>query len=326
MQTLIRKVSEMIDFQCQFFIYMCLILLFLHIFTDPVVADQSIIIEADTQYSYAENRFSEKDYLTAIVEYKRFVRFFPDDRRVPEATFKVGMSWYNGGKYGEALSIFDTISGGSANGSYYIDAWFMAAQCHLKANNPVGAEIHLENLIRTTEDTDAVDRALNTIGWIRIDTGRWKHAEESFRKIGSGNRDLYQAGRISDALRRSGEIPRKNPTLAGSLALLPGAGFFYCERYRDAFIAFLLNGGMIYAAYESFDNDHHALGGLISFVGFGFYAGNIYGSVTGAHKYNRNADRVFSRELKSSFQPELDLGVFYLPERNAPGLALQIVF
>jgi hypothetical protein len=52
------------------------------------------------------------------------------------------------------------------------------------------------------------------------------------------------------------------------------------------------------AAYESFDDGNDALGGVITFVGLGFYAGNIYGATTSAHKYNRNKERGFIENLK----------------------------
>lgn len=77
------------------------------------------------------------------------------------------------------------------------------------------------------------------------------------------------------------------------------------ERYQDAFIAFLLNGGLILAAYESFDKGHNALGGLLTFVGFGFYAGNIYGAVTGAHKFNRKENGQFIYKLRKNTRVNL---------------------
>ena len=40
----------------------------------------------------------------------------------------------------------------------------------------------------------------------------------------------------------------------------------------------MLNAGLILSAWEAFDNELYALGGVISFVEFGFYAGNIYGA------------------------------------------------
>jgi hypothetical protein len=60
-------------------------------------------------------------------------------------------------------------------------------------------------------------------------------------------------------------IKRKNPTTAGLLSIIPGAGHLYCERKRDALISFFLNGAMIYAAYEAFDHDLDVLGGIITF-------------------------------------------------------------
>ena len=66
-----------------------------------------------------------------------------------------------------------------------------------------------------------------------------------------------------------------------------GAGHLYCERKRDAFISFLLNGAMIYAAYGAFDHDLDVLGGIITFFELGFCSENIYSAVSSAHKYNR---------------------------------------
>ena len=75
--------------------------------------------------------------------------------------------------------------------------------------------------------------------------------------------------------------------MAGFLSILPGGGYFYCERYQDALVAFLLNGALILASWEAFDQGNPALGGVIAAVEFGFYAGNIYGGIASAHKYQR---------------------------------------
>lgn len=49
---------------------------------------------------------------------------------------------------------------------------------------------------------------------------------------------------------------------------------------------FFLNAGLGLAAWKAFEQDNPALGGVISFVGAGFYSGSIYGSVSAAHKFN----------------------------------------
>ena len=98
---------------------------------------------------------------------------------------------------------------------------------------------------------------------------------------------------------------RKNPGLAGALAIVPGVGYLYCERYQDALIALLVNGGLIWAACEAFHNDLYALVAVITFVEVGFYAGNIYGSVSSAHKYNRKNERQWIDNLRRRLKVDL---------------------
>jgi hypothetical protein len=57
----------------------------------------------------------------------------------------------------------------------------------------------------------------------------------------------------------------------------------------------------MWAAYESFDQDLNALGGLLSFVGLGFYASNIYGAVSGAHKYNLRHKQRYADQLRLEY-------------------------
>ena len=96
-------------------------------------------------------------------------------------------------------------------------------------------------------------------------------------------------------------------------------GQLYCERYEDALIAFLVNTGLIWATVEAFSNDLYALGSVIGFVGLGFYAGNIYGAVGDAHKFNRRAVRTFSNGLTTRWR----VGVLPAPQKDGIGLVLQ---
>ena len=99
--------------------------------------------------------------------------------------------------------------------------------------------------------------------------GLWEKARDGFERISFQNRDKYNIRQILIELDRKLSLKRKNPTIAGILAIVPGAGHLYCERKRDAFVSFLLNGAMIYAAYEAFDNDLNALG-LLPFLSLAF--------------------------------------------------------
>ena len=85
--------------------------------------------------------------------------------------------------------------------------------------------------------------------------------------------------------------------------------------------AFLINAGLIWAAWEAFDDEQYALGSVITFVEFGFYAGNIYGAVSGAHKYNR--DRVSEFRERLNQRRQISLSLAPVPEGAALRLTVR---
>ena len=267
--------------------------------------DPSLILSPDKQFNYAQDLFSVKDYSTAVNEYKRFIYFFPKDNRAELAMFQVGMSYFLDRHFNEAVDSFKKLTDQYFETEYSIKSYFMMSEAYanLKAFNL--ALISLNNLIMITQDEDIKDEAYYRIGWIYIETASWDNARQHFEKISPKNRQKFRLERLADELDKETLIPQKDPNLAGFLSIIPGGGYLYCERYQDALIAFLLNGGLIYAAYESFDEGHGALGGLLTFVGFGFYAGNIYGAVTSAHKFNRKETGRFIYQLKKNTRVNL---------------------
>ena len=134
--------------------------------------------------------------------------------------------------------------------------------------------------------------------------GKWEKALASFSKISQERQDEYRLKILNQELKKTGEIPSKAPKLAGFLAVIPGAGHLYCERYQDAAVSFLLNGAMIASAWLAFDNDNPALGGLLSIIEIGFYSGNIYSAVSSAHKYNKARQAIFIEKIRKKSQSQ----------------------
>jgi hypothetical protein len=203
-----------------------------------------------------------------------------------------------------------------------IKSYFMISQAHVKLNTLGLAIINLNNLITLTGDEDVRDEAYYRLGWIYIEMASWEKARLYFSRISAKNKTKYRLERLTDELNKEKLIPKKDPGLAGFLSIMPGAGYLYCERYQDALIAFLLNGGLICAAYESFDDNNNALGGVIAFVEFGFYAGNIYGAATSAHKYNRKQTVNFIEKLKNNTKINLSTNV----KNKGVCLAFEFIF
>jgi tetratricopeptide (TPR) repeat protein len=289
----------------------------------PSFAETTVTINAEKQLQYAQQLFSQKKYILAIAEYEQFIYLFPGDGRVPEARFNMGMAYYSDRQYPEAIQTFNELSGRVDTGSaYHARAFFMTAESQTRIGRQASALTTLHNLATLSDDMDVKDEAHYRMGWIYLETANWERAQTYFQKISHSNHAKYRLADLNKRIENAANIHHKKPAMAGALAILPGAGYLYCNRPRDALISFLLNGGLIYAAYEAFDNDMVALGSVISFVEIGFYSGNIYGSISSAHKYNQDQDRRFVDHLKENLKVNLSSR----PENKGLELSLQYRF
>jgi len=271
----------------------------------PAQAEQFLNVGADVQFEYAESLYAGDDFLLAVGEYKRFIFLFPDHDRVEEAAYKIGLCFLSAGHTADAIASFKELMRTYPDGRYTDQSHFRISEGYLRSNQAGAAITSLRNLSIVTDDTAVRDEAYYRMGWIYIGMGQWEQAQGVFTRISQDNRNAYRLEELSQALAEEPKMKRKSPKLAGTLAVLPGAGYLYCGRYQDALIAFLVNGGLIWAAYESFSNDLYALGSVITFVEIGFYAGNIYGSVASAHKYNRKNESRWIEQLRKNVKVSL---------------------
>ncbi len=262
------------------------------------LGQESVVINADHQFRFAESYFSRGEYYKAIGEYERFLHFFPEDERAEMAMFKIGASYLKGRRFSDATRAFTALIDRFRDSELAVRSYFKVAESYLERQQYDMARTALDNLLLITKDSDVRDEVFYRQGWIYLEVDQWEKARESFDRISAKNREAYRLKQLSEEMNKKKSLTTKNPTAAGLLAILPGAGHLYCERPRDAFIAFLLNGGMILAAVEAFDNDNEALGGLITFFELGLYSGNIYSAVNSAHKYNRRQKQDFFQYLK----------------------------
>jgi hypothetical protein len=216
--------------------------------------------------------------------------------------FKAGQSFFRAKDPLTAIKIFTSLTTGSRLDAIAVESYFMAAQSHLQMNAITQAVVQLSNLIALSDDPVVNDRAYYQIAWIHIDHADWSGALRALNRLTPAGHRQYHADAIQKALERSTQIPRKDPATAGVLSIIPGGGQLYCHRPKDALIAFVLNVGTFWAAHEAFSEDQPALGGLLTFVGLGFYAGNIYGAVNDARKFNADQKRRFVDRLKHQSQ------------------------
>lgn len=268
-----------------------------------------LTIDADGQLQFARHLFEQQDYDNAANEYRRFVYFFPADPRVDRVRHQIGRCQYRNGQYPAAVKTFEAIVEQRPPSDYAALSYLSMAECYLKLNAASQAIHTLDRLMASSGQPAIRAKAAYRKGWIYLQNHQWEKARASFSQVPATAGDPERLHALDQALASVDEIPRKNPTTAGMLAVIPGAGHLYCNRYQDALMAFVINAGLILAAVEAFDHDQPALGGLLSLVGLGFYSGNIYSAVNNAHKYNRRQQNRFVEQLEDQFGVDLAAGV-----------------
>lgn len=99
-------------------------------------------------------------------------------------------------------------------------------------------------------------------------------------------------------------IKYKKPWLSAGLStLIPGTGKIYSGYWKDGLISLLFVGISGWQAYRGFNKNgiSSVYGWIYSGVGFGFYIGNIYGSVKAANKYNYSQDHNIIHQVDKVF-------------------------
>ena len=286
------------------------------IFSPALLYGQQVVVDSGVQFRLAESLYKQRDYNEAALEYMRFYHLFPSHENVPQARYKTGVSFFRAGRLKDAKRHFAEIASDFSDSEGYAPkAMFALSDVYMAMDRVPDAVNTLSNLVTLTKDTSLKDRALQKLAWLIL-----KNAEElasrSDYRINPYHRAQEYLAMVSETAVEKHKIKglladlesmesrrKKHPFLAGLSAIIPGGGFLYCERYRDAATAFLFNSAMMLGAYESFRNDQPFLGSAIAFVETGFYAGNIYGSVSGAHKYNRKKKKQMIQGLEKKYRP-----------------------
>jgi len=267
----------------------------------------AVLLDADRQFQFAEHYFQKAEYYRAIGEYERFIYYFPQAKQVELSRYRIGLAYLKGEQYQEAIQAFKRLIDEYQTSAYAIKSYLGVSEAYVQLKCYDEALINLESLITIAPDQNIKDEAYYQSGWVYLEKGLWENAQTCFDKISAQNREKYRLRHLLKELDRKKLLKRKDPSIAGLLAIVPGAGHLYCKRYRDALVSFLVNCALIFAAYEAFDHDQEALGGIITFVEIGFYSGNIYSAVSSAHKYNRDEKNRFLRYLKEHAKINISL-------------------
>jgi len=301
--------------------------LFLLILAFPVMHPPDVLggepVDCERQMAFAESLFDESDFYRAIGEYKRLIFLCPDAKALCErAYFKIGLSYFKAEKWQNAQEAFDTFL------DSFPDSRMAGEALYFKGLSEKNLSLHEKAFatfahIIEIETGEPRARAIYESALVLVEMEEWKRAEEMFLRVPEQSELHGSAGIFSAGLAHIGNLPRKSPGVAGTLAaVLPGAGHLYTERPKDALVAFLLNGAFIWSAVELFEDDEYVTGGIVTFFELGWYSGNIYSAVSSAHKFNKKTREDFLRRLKD----RVNLSYLYDADRGCSGLILSMTF
>jgi tetratricopeptide (TPR) repeat protein len=258
---------------------------------------------ADQLIAFAAQLMREGEYFRAITEYRRFLFYYPQDPRQAMVHFRIGLAFYRGQNYAEALQTFREVAQRYPETIYGKQAWLWQGESLMRQAQYGSAEQVYVEALKQFGQEEVGQLARYQRGWTLLYRGLWREASAQFQHV-SPESSLYRVARhLAEESLAGEQLPRKSPRTAGILSgVLPGSGQLYNGRLGDALLAFVLNGLFVAGIVESIEHREFAVAGILSFFEAGWYTGNIYGAVNGAHKQNRHVVETFLRNLENRFR------------------------
>ena len=259
------------------------------IFENSLATNMNIIPKLDTpdtQYRFAMSLMNDGDYYRAIGEFKRYLFLYPDGNLADSAMINIGNSMFGAGRYQNVIDwhnkhIVSYNKSFPGSGLLLGRAYFRLGKYHHAIDVLLGES-------RDRTDSAEKDEHLFLAGLAAVRMQQYARAQSLFEQVCTPNARMDRAQYYAELLSDNKRYSQKSRIAAGMLSLAPGLGYAYCGYYRTALSSLIANGLLFWAASSAFENENYGAGGFISMVLIGFYAGNIYGSITTADRFNES--------------------------------------
>ena len=273
-------------------------------FPTPALSEQ-IVIDSNDQYQFALQTLEKGENQRAVVEFERFIHFFPKSEKVPQARYYIGMAYVKGKQYEKARKVLNEVYESYPGKLIAGKALLLVGESYYEQGIWEEAGTYFKRVIQEYPLPQLENLAYYRLGWSQMQANRWLEASETFKQVEQGSPLYPSALDLTEMSLKGEQLSYKSPTTAGIMSIVPGLGHVYTKRYKDGMVAFLLNGLTIWAAVEAFDEDLDVLGGLLVALEVGWYSGSIYSAVNSAHKYNRKVRNDYRQSLPDRFNIEI---------------------
>ncbi|MBK8392612.1 MAG: hypothetical protein IPL23_26560 [Saprospiraceae bacterium] len=268
---------------CKFFLFS----FFLFMFSFGLKAQESVVIDSVSQALFAKYLFDQGLYKFAAEEYERLHYYYPNNKKYTLALFKA-----------------DRFAGN-------IDHMQARLQLLPDQDKQLSRQYFL-SLITNDQlplAQQLLDNGLRDYGKISDDYFKFKVGllvMEGSHKAAQDTMEKYKIddSALANLIVMGSESKRKSKTLAGLMsAIVPSSGRFYARDYKDAIFSLVFMGGTAFQSYKRFNKGgiNSAGGWIYGGISFGFYLGNIWGSVKAADRYNQKNYKKVYDETKNYF-------------------------
>lgn len=243
---------------------------------------------------FADHLFVDGDWYRAITEYRRFL--FQVRGRSPEApraALAIGEALLRGEQWDAAGRQLDGVAARTTDVEQRRTALFGAGRAYLLDQRPELAKPRLRLLAEDETAPDGLRREARwLLAWGHFDAGELDEAYEHFSAIAqAGGRHAEDAAGAAQALLDREGLEKKNPLIAGALSLVPGVGHFYLGRWGVGLTSLAWNGLFIVAAASAWLTGNWGVALVLTLFEISWYAGGVFGAVSGAMRHNRDVMR-----------------------------------
>ena len=240
---------------------------------------------------------AQGNYDAAITEYKRFLFFHPDDPRVGEVYYNIGLAYKAQGLWTEAVTALRTATYLAIDSETKSAYQLALAVTLIATQNYDLAQLELIKVVLRKPSLPLFRRALFLQGVTYIYQFRWEEARNVLKDYTTDER---LDARFDSAI----NMPQKSVKIARVLStILPGAGHIYAGDWRDGLNALLLNGALGFLTIDAILAEHYTnavlWGGTIFLR---YYRGNTFRAKEAVSQFNLRESRRAAEALLQRLQ------------------------
>ena len=258
-------------------------------------------IAEELPLSLSRHLVAQGNYDAAITEYKRFIFFHPDDPRIGEVYYNIGLAYRAQNLWTEAIDVLRTATHYATDSESKSEYQLALAVTLIATKNYDLAELELIKVMLRNPSAQLHRRMLFLQAVVYIYQFRWEEARSVLRG--------YTTDERLDSLFDSAvNLPQKSARVASVLSkILPGTGHIYVGDWRDGLNALILNGALGFLAVDAVLDGNYTDAALwVGVVFLRYYRGNTFRAELAAEQFNLRGSRRAADALLQRLQEIVD--------------------